>query len=141
MHTSEETFGIATKGLVYVDGKYLILYKSNHEDINPNTYDIPGGRLKFGEEPELALKRELLEEVGLTIQIGPITECWTMIKTKFQLFGVTYLCFAETNNVEISEEHQFHKWVESKEIEESDIYPKWLKKSIMKAEQIRQQNQ
>ncbi len=34
-------------------------------EYNPNEFGIPGGHLEKGEEPENALKRELIEELGV----------------------------------------------------------------------------
>jgi hypothetical protein len=37
-----ETFAIATKALIQnPEGKFLILFKSDTEDVNPHDFDIP----------------------------------------------------------------------------------------------------
>jgi len=38
-------------------------------------WDLPGGRLDDGEEIELCLAREAIEELGLEIIVGPLIQC------------------------------------------------------------------
>ena len=65
-------FGVATKAIIFNTKlkKYLVLEKSDIEDINPNTFDMPGGRINFGEKLEDAVIREAKEETGLDILLS-----------------------------------------------------------------------
>lgn len=128
-------FGIATKAIILKDDKYLILYKSDKEDVNPNSYDIPGGRLQFGEQPEEALTREVKEEVGLDIAIlGPF-EVWTFTKENFQLVGVNFLCKYLGGSESLSDEHDHFKWLSIHELDKT--YPEWILKTIQKADEFK----
>jgi 8-oxo-dGTP diphosphatase len=131
------TFGIAVKALIYNQGKYLILYKSQREEINPESYDIPGGRLVFGETSVETLTREVREEVGIDVKPQVITECWSFIKADFQLVGITYLCIAESIKIHTSKEHTSHQWADIEEIKQPGKYPEWLVQSVSKAEEMR----
>ena len=126
--------GFATKGVIFKEGKILLIVKSNSEKMNPNTVDIPGGRLDFGEMPEESLKREIIEEVGLDVEILGILRCWSFIKKEknFQLVGVTFLCNYRSGNVALSDEHTSFLWVEPREIIEGD-YSSWLKDEVKSA--------
>ncbi|MBE6157098.1 MAG: NUDIX domain-containing protein [Firmicutes bacterium] len=53
-------------GLILEDNQILLIKKvSGPYD---GKLDLPGGTIEFGETPEVALKRELLEEVGIEIK-------------------------------------------------------------------------
>lgn len=128
------TFGIATKAIIKnKEGKYLILVKSSKEDINPNTYDIPGGRMSFGEKPEDVLVREVAEETGLEIKPLKVFEAWTFTKDDFQLFGVNYLCELLGGEVKLSGEHDSAEWYTYQEIINGKDFPEWLVTTIKKA--------
>lgn len=135
MNSSNKTFAVATKAVIYDNGKYLVLHKSASEEMNPNSYDIPGGRLEFGEKPEETLVREVKEETGLTVQAKGITEVWSFTKETFQLVGITFLCFIDGGKNQLSSEHSSFEWVTSDEVKKNN-YPEWLKKSILKAEEF-----
>jgi len=57
----------AVKALIFNNDKILLLKKSDKEDVNPNDWDIPGGRVKYLEKPEQALLREIYEETCLNV--------------------------------------------------------------------------
>ncbi len=61
---------VAVSAGIFRDGKILLTRRAN----NPKgpLWTFPGGRIEFGETMAEALKREILEETGLTIEIaGP----------------------------------------------------------------------
>ena len=62
---------ISAKGFFLKDGRVLLVKPTGSD----NKYDIPGGKIKFGESKEQGLFRECLEEVGLKIKkASPIGE-------------------------------------------------------------------
>lgn len=129
--------GFATKAVIFKEDKVLLIVKSDKEDINPNSIDIPGGRLEYGEIPEDSLKREIKEETGLDVEIIKPTRCWSFIKDekKFQLVGVTFYCRFIGGEESLSDEHDSFVWVEPTNIQEGN-YPNWLKEEIKVAQNI-----
>lgn len=129
-------FGVATKAVIKnKGGKYLILMKNSKEDVNPNTYDIPGGRMSFGEKLEDAVTREVKEETGLDIKPQRVFEAWTFTKEDFQLVGINFLCELLGGTITLSEEHDSANWYTYKEIV-SGKFPEWLVNTIEKAEEL-----
>jgi len=53
-----------SKGFFVKDGRVLLVKPTGSK----NRYDIPGGKIKFGESKEQGLYRECLEEIGLKIK-------------------------------------------------------------------------
>ncbi len=59
---------LAAKALIEKDGKYLII--AGRLLLSGNLYyDLPGGKIEFGETPEMALLREAKEELNAEINI------------------------------------------------------------------------
>lgn len=131
----EKTFAVATKAVVInPNGQYLVLKKSNKEDVNPNTYDLPGGRLNFGEKPEEGVVREVKEETGLDVEIVKVFNTWTFTKNdNFQLVGIDFICKTSSEEVKISDEHDESIWVNIDQIETNNQFPSWLVKTLKKA--------
>ncbi len=81
----ENKFAIAVKCLLKnEDDKYLILKKTqeeNKKDANSNLYDIPGGRIEYGENVLDALIREIFEETGISITLNNI-RCYICYKKR-----------------------------------------------------------
>lgn len=48
---------------------YFIARRAPHK-VHPGKWEFPGGKIDFGESPEVALERELFEEFGVVTKTG-----------------------------------------------------------------------
>jgi 8-oxo-dGTP pyrophosphatase MutT (NUDIX family) len=58
------TAPISCKGIVVEDGKVWL--RQNERE----TWELPGGKLEQGEQPETAVAREMSEELGIEVTVG-----------------------------------------------------------------------
>ncbi len=108
---------ILLKVIIKKNNKILALKRSSEEEHRPGCWDLPGGKLEFGEKLLKCLKREVKEETSLKvynfIPLGVITE----LDSKNNIFWVKigYVANHIKGDVKISEEHTDFKWVTEKE--------------------------
>lgn len=60
-------------GAVVLDGTRVLLVKRGQAPLKGH-WSLPGGAVETGETLEQAVTREVLEETGVTIEVGPIVE-------------------------------------------------------------------
>ncbi len=128
MDQSKVNLRVAAKALVInQDGEVLILREASsyEEGTNHGRYHVPGGRVNPGEPFAEALAREVLEETGLKIRIGvPIYqgEWWPKIKNiQNQIIALYILCFTDSKNVQLSDEHDKYVWLQPSDHKKYDI--------------------
>lgn len=118
---------IAMKAVIVKDGMVLIIREAATygEGTQRGRYHMPGGRVEAGEHFEEALRREILEETGLEVEVKyPIYvgEWRPVIKgVQNQIVGVFILCNPRSENVVLSTEHDDFKWINPKKRAEYDI--------------------
>ncbi len=94
------------------DDQILFLRRSKTDDFMPGSWDIPGGGLDYGEEPEAGLRREVMEETGLKIEILEILTVSTYFMGEVQRIEITYLCNAiDEHRLKLSSEHTDYAWI------------------------------
>ena len=125
---------VATKAAILHDNRILLLTKSleeQREDQNTDNYDLPGGRLEYGEQPEVAIKREIKEETGLSIDSVSLLTVESFIrKDGVQFVVIYYLATSSSDEVLLSKEHIVFNWVDL--TDKMDLLPDWISKIIKK---------
>ena len=120
----ERRFFVAVKALLFDQDKLLLVKRSDKARGEHHYWELPGGRMEFGESPEEALLRELAEETGLSAKIFCPLQTWNFFREETtQIVGVTFLCKATTNKVRLSDEHEAYVWVHLDEISQYNIIP------------------
>ena len=51
------------------EGAVLVVHREI-DSMQGNKWEFPGGKVEFGEDPAVSLKREIMEELNLTISVG-----------------------------------------------------------------------
>jgi len=95
--------------LLYFKGKILLIKRSNQESNFPGKWAFPGGKVEIGETIVDALRREIVEETGLSI-----TEEFILLDTYCfgKSVGLGLLIRASSNDV-IPEDYEEYMWVSS----------------------------
>lgn len=120
MNNSEKNTHIAVKAIITRGDKFLAIKRSAYCENEIGEWDLPGGRLEFGETPEEALIREIREEVGMSVTIKKILYTWSFIRNEVnQTVGLTYWVETEDSSPVLSSEHTEFAWVGKND------YEKW----------------
>lgn len=108
---------VAVKGVLIKDQKMLIVQRSSNDETGAGTWESVGGILNFGESFEDALKREFIEEVGLSIEVQKQLFSTTFLSnTTRQIVLLALLCTSEEENITLSNEHDQFLWANKAEL-------------------------
>jgi 8-oxo-dGTP pyrophosphatase MutT (NUDIX family) len=65
-----QDYPVSVKGVVLRGAEVLLLRNERDE------WELPGGRLERGESPRECVAREVTEEVGWSVEAGPLLDAW-----------------------------------------------------------------
>ena len=122
----EEKAGVSQKAVVFnKTGKFLVLLRGSTAPSNPLKWDLPGGDVDFGEDPQESILREIREETALKVDPLDILDVEAHINSRGEhWFTVAYRAVAINDDVKISWEHDEFRWVDSREFAELSSTPK-----------------
>lgn len=130
---------IAVGGILKIDDKLLVIKRAANEISSAGYWEIPKGKVEFGEDPQTALQREFLEEVNLRIELK---KPWYVSSHTYARDGVDVHFwhidyFVElspdesTDNIRLSEDHDNWKLVDKVGLKElSPMYPEYKDKLL-----------
>ena len=87
---------VGVGAVIVQDGK-VVLVKRRFEPL-AGQWSLPGGRLELGETLEAGLAREMLEETGLEVEVGPVVDVFDRIlldperSVRYHYVLIDYLC-------------------------------------------------
>ncbi|MAF36058.1 hypothetical protein CL622_02985 [archaeon] len=91
----------AVRALIVDNDTFLVIKK----EINgKELWDLPGGRIEYGESIADAVKREVKEEVSLDVTVDkPLGSWWFFrLDNRDQMTCATYVCIPSHTNVDLN---------------------------------------
>ena len=95
-------------------GEVLLIKRSNKNKTFRGFWQLPEGKIEFGEQPTETLARELKEELGCRlISAKPITTNSAVVVFRGTSYHVLRIVFKTTwkGKITLSNEHEIHQWV------------------------------
>ena len=88
---------VGVGAVVLADDGQVVLVKRRHEPL-AGQWSLPGGMLELGETLDAGVAREIVEETGLAVDVGPVVEVFDRIlvdeagRVRYHYVLVDYLC-------------------------------------------------
>lgn len=126
---------VAMKAVILNDKNEILIIQESSKDPSRShvgKWDVPGGRLNFGEDPFEGLRREVKEETNLNVDImKPLgVSHWRPQKNNENWYIVATFMLCKTKSIEVkisNFEHDNFKWVNIQELKNYEVIPTTMK--------------
>ncbi len=117
---------LSVRAIINEDSKALLLKRNNGRQTILGKYELPGGKLAYGEQPEDALRRYLHDDAGLHIQSAKLFDAVTYIDyddRAIQYGVIVYLVTLTTqrNPMKLSGNYSKYKWHSMLSAQQSEL--------------------
>lgn len=117
---------IAVRALIHKNDKTLLLRRANGRESILGKYELPGGKLEYGEQPEDALGRYLHDEAGVTMRSAQLYDVVSYIdhdNRDMQYVFILYLVSLESDDVKItlSQNYDHYLWEKMSNIQQNEL--------------------
>jgi 8-oxo-dGTP diphosphatase len=120
---------VAAKAAIFHGDEILMLHRSFHTS-DPGAWDLPGGQVEHGETLPQALRREVREETGFDVRIGPVfhAEVFGSFSKRGRIrptVGVFFLCDVPGHKrLRLDrKEHTEYAWVSRQDLKDYPSVP------------------
>ncbi len=106
--------------IIYFEDRILCLQRpKNKYNYISEKYEFPGGKIEAGETNEEALRRELLEELNISVKIKSFFLTVVFQYPDFELTMHSYICEVKTKDLTLNE-HIALEWLTLKDLKKLD---------------------
>lgn len=106
----------------------MLIVKRAHEP-RRGEWSIPGGTVEIGESLVEAVRRELGEETGLEVEVGPMIEIFDRIhrdddgRVRYHFVIVDFLCRAPEGEAIAGSDAEAVAWIEADQLDDYRVNP------------------
>ncbi len=117
---------LSVRAIINEDGKALLLKRNNGRPSILGKFELPGGKLAYGEQPEDALRRYLHDDAGIHIQSSQLYDAVTYIDyddRAIQYGVIVYLVTLapQRHPMKLSGNYSKYKWHSMSNIHQSEL--------------------
>lgn len=117
---------LSVRAIINQDGKALLLRRANGRPTILRKYELPGGKLAYGEQPEDSLRRYLHDDAGIHIKSAQLFDAVTYIDhddRDIQYAVIVYnVTIAENSHpIKLSGNYDKYKWHSMPKIQQSEL--------------------
>jgi ADP-ribose pyrophosphatase YjhB (NUDIX family) len=108
-------------GAVIVDGPRVVLVRRGAEPLR-GQWSLPGGAVEIGETLEACVAREMVEETGLEVAVGPVIDVFDRItrddeqRVQYHYVLVDYLCWPVSGALRAGSDVDAAVWADASEL-------------------------
>ena len=119
---------VGVGAVIVKDGKVLLV-RRRYEPL-AGQWSLPGGTLELGETLQEGVAREMREETGLEVEVGPVIEVFDRIMTddarrvRYHFVLVDYLCWPVSGELQASSDVDEAVFVDPAALAPFDLTPK-----------------
>ena len=116
-------------GAVIADDTRIVLVRRRFQPL-AGEWSLPGGAVEVGETLEACVAREMREETGLEVEVGPVIEVFDRItrdadgRVEYHYVLVDYLCWPSGGVLSAGSDVDDAMWVEASALSAFNLTPK-----------------
>jgi len=118
---------VTVRAIIKRDQKVLLLRRAKGNPSYQGLFELPGGKVDIGEDPQDTLKREIAEETGQMIETVQLFDMRSEVEQSDHGNQYIILIFLVTlepsTTFELSDEHDKYLWKPTSELQLSELTP------------------
>jgi len=115
---------ISTRAIIKQNGKVLLVRRVEGRESLRGLFELPGGGIEFGEAPELAIRRQLLDTLGVkseVVQLHDVISELDAENARLQHIAVIYNVAIAQTGIELGPGHDRYVWQTMSDIQPDTI--------------------
>jgi len=118
---------VSVSAIIIKNGKFILIKRIQFDEFGKvGSWTLPCGRIKFFENPNKAVTREVKEETNLNVKVLKPLSIWSKRKGDVWRISICYLCKYKGRKLKLSKEHSDSIWLAFKDVKKAKI-EKWIK--------------